>query len=180
MIAALSDTNKIVRRTAAFSLSRIDKLPKETLLALTATLDDNDVSVRVSAAAALAKVDPSSRKKTMLILTEALNSKDEFTRGFANYSLKKIRELDALAIEKKVKTLILQLHNKDATIRYKAIVALGKMGQAASGAVKDLIKLLGDSDKRVSSSTFAVLKRIDSLEAVKAINLYLENRKKPD
>ena len=89
LIDALSDTNKIVRRTAAFSLSRIDKLSKETLLALTATLDDNDVSVRVSAAAALAKVDPSSRKKTMLILTQALNSKDEFTRGFAKYSLKK-------------------------------------------------------------------------------------------
>ena len=54
------------------------------------------------------------------------------------------------------------------------------MGQAASGAVKDLIQLLGDSDKRVSSGTFAVLKRIDSPEAVKAVNHYLENRKKPD
>ncbi len=79
-----------------------------------------------------------------------------------------------------MKSLILQLHNKDATIRYKAIVALGKMGQAASGAVKDLIQLLGDSDKRVSSGAFAVLKRIDSPEAVKAVNHYLENRKKPD
>ena len=107
LVSALTDTNKIVRRTAAFSLSRIDKLPKETLLALTVTLNDSDVSVRVSAAAALAKVDPSSRKKTVLILTEALNSKDEFARGFANYSLKKIRELDALFIEEKVKTLIL-------------------------------------------------------------------------
>lgn len=76
-------------RTAAFSLSRIDKLSKETVRTLAAVLNDNDISVRVSAATALAKVDPASRKKTVLILTEALNSKDEFTRGFANYSLKK-------------------------------------------------------------------------------------------
>ncbi|HIA69512.1 TPA: HEAT repeat domain-containing protein [Candidatus Poribacteria bacterium] len=180
LIDALSDTNKTVRRTAAFSLGRIGKLPKEAVHVLKVTLNDNDISVRVSAAAALARIDPSSRIKTMLILTEALNSKDEFTRGFANYSLKKIRELDALAIEKRVKFLIQQLRDNDAAIRYKAIVTLGKMKQAAAGTVSDLIKMLDDSDKRVSSSVLEALKQIGNPEAIKAVNHYLENEKKPD
>ena len=76
-----------------------------------------------------------------------------------------------------MKSLILQLRNSDATIRYKATVALGKMGQTASGAVSDLIKLLDDPDKRVSSHTFAVLSSINSPEAAKAVNQYLENQK---
>ena len=174
LIEALKDTDKIVRRSAAFSMSRIDKLSKAAILALKTALKDREISVRVSAAVVLALVEPSSRPKTMPILIDGVKSEDEFTRSFATYSLKKIREIDALAIEKRIESLIQQLYHQQVDKRYQAAVALGKMGKSAAGAVPDLIVALKDKDEKVRSSTYQALKQIGSPEAIEALNLGIQ------
>ena len=171
LIGALKDTDKIVRRSAAFSMSRIDKLPKAAILALTTALKDREISVRVSASVVLALVDPSTRPKTMPILIGGAKSEDEFTRVFASYSLKKIRELDVLAIEKRVKSLIQQLRHQQAARRYQAATALGEMGKSATRAVPNLIVALKDKDEKVRSSAYQALKQVGSPEAIRALNL---------
>ena len=171
LIEALKATDKIVSRSAAFSMSRIDKLPKAAILALKTALKDREISVRVSASVVLALGDPATRPKTKLNLIDGAKNEDEFTRVFASYSLKKIRGIDALAIEKRVKSLVQQLRHQQADKRYQAAAVLGEMGKSATRAVPDLIVALKDKDEKVRSSAYQALKQVRSPEAIKALNL---------
>jgi HEAT repeat protein len=66
-------------------------------------------------------------------------------------------------------SLIIQLTDEDARVRYSATEALGEIGEPAKEAVVALIKALNDSEYRVREKAAGALKKIGTSEALIAV-----------
>ncbi len=173
LVEALTDKDKLVRRSAVFSLSRISQLPLTAIQALKVRLNDPEESVRLSAAVVLALVDPLNRKLTLPIIKQSCTSKDEFTSHFATYSLKRIQKQDAL-IAQQVDISIQKLQHQHADYRYQGAITLAQIGPEigtlTENVVAVLITKMKDKDQKVRSAVRKALKEIGTSKALKVLD----------
>ena len=152
LIDALSDKDRLVRRSAAFSLSRIGQLSPTAIEALKEKLKDPEDSVKLSVAVVLAVIDPMSQNLTLPIIEKSCFSKDKFTSDFAVYSLKRIQQQNRL-IKKQVDILIQKLQHQEASQRYNAVITLAQIGPRIGLSTEHVVSVLSnkidDEDQKV-------------------------------
>ena len=165
LIEALSDKDRLVRRAAAFSLSRISQLPPTAIEALKEKLRDPEDSVKLSVAVVLAVIDPINQELTLPIIEKSCFSKDKFTSDFAIYSLKRIQQQNHL-IEEQVDMLIQKLQHQQASQRYKAVITLIQMGPKIGVETDRVVNILStkidDEDQKVRTAIITALEILGS------------------
>jgi len=166
LIAALKDSDRKVRESAAKALGDIGPAAKEAVPALIAALKDGDRFVQSLAAKVLGEIGPAA-KEAVLALIDAQKDSDRKVRESAAEALEDIGP----AAKEAVPALIAALKDSDRKIRKFAAEALGKIGPAAKEAVPELIAALKDVDRKVREFAAKALGEIGpaAKEAVPAL-----------
>jgi HEAT repeat protein len=133
-----------LRVAAINALSGMDPKPKECIAALSQTLKDNDVSVRLAAAGVLATLEGSDSAPAVAVMREAVTSTDANIRRDAASALGECgaKAKSALSVLKKA------AGDENATVRNAAALAIAriKTAQANHAAVRILLKGLKEKD----------------------------------
>jgi len=114
--------------------------------ALIDTLADEDASIRVHAAQALAAIGPAAKSAVPRLLAQAKHDPIQNAAAAAAGALKKI---DLVATRDVMAISLSALRDKDVEIRRRACVMLGSMGPVAKPAVPLLREALNDEDDLV-------------------------------
>ena len=190
LVRALTNENRIVRRTAAFGLGQIRSAETAVTLALVKSLKDADARVRHAAAESLRRTNEPDL--VIPALLETLNDADSDVRREAMLSLaifgsqakeavpalsqalydtnSSVRLDAALALRQidpqVVTVLAAKLEDTNSVVRSLTAEALRHFGQQASAAVPALLKALDDPDNDVRSKALVALREINPDEAV--------------
>lgn len=141
LVRALEDQDENVRAGAAVALGRIGTKAKDAVPSLIRALEDRSARVRENVAEALGEIGPDARLAVGALLL-CLSDRDPFVNGKSAEALSRIGK-DA------VPGLIRTLRSDNATVRWCATIALGKIGPHAYQAVPALTQTLNDSNVNV-------------------------------
>jgi HEAT repeat protein len=162
LLKALEDSDKDVRRKAAFALGNIGS--ETAIPGLLKALEDSDNYVRRKAAFALGNIGSETAIPGLL---KALEDSDEYVRSNAAFALAKIGSETAIA------GLLKALEDSDRYVRRKAAVALAKIGTET--AIPGLLKALEDSSKDVRRNAAFALGKIGTETAIPGLLKALED-----
>lgn len=152
LIEALGDEDEGVRQAAAWALTEIGPVNRDTIPALTTVLLNGNRHVRELAAQALGMIGPEAQT-AVSALGRALHDEDEDVREAAAWALAEI----GLAT---VPVLVRALWDIDRAVRRLAAQALGMIGLEAGVAIPTLNKALQDEDQGVRRWAAWALKKI--------------------
>jgi HEAT repeat protein len=128
----------------AEALGQIKPPPRVAVAALIGLMKDRSDNVRYSACESLARIGDG---RALGVMLEAAKDQDSCMRGGAAEAL----GVFTPATDEAIKTLIGLLQDKDPAVCHTAIIALGKIGPKANGAIPELERLSekdGDPDTR--------------------------------
>jgi len=155
LLKLTQDPNPLVRGFVAPALSRIDPGVTGVIPALAVLLTDNILSVRHSAVRALGECSGPAARSAVDALEKALEDKRPEVQRAALLSLGKIGKPAAGVLEK-------ALSRKSVLVRKYAARALGDACKNTAGAVKALVRALGDKDAEVRREAVWSLGRLGS------------------
>jgi HEAT repeat protein len=139
-----SDTVPHVRRRAALALGRIDPTGEDVITAAARTLsDDQDMSVRVSAAVLL-MASGRSAGRVSNVLSAALTDDSHAVRLYSAAALVKTPDGHSA-----FPRLLDGLQDDDAALRAEAVGLLVEAGRGREEVMPALVRALGDSDAEV-------------------------------
>ncbi|MBI2808461.1 MAG: HEAT repeat domain-containing protein [Planctomycetes bacterium] len=141
-LKALQHPDWRVRYRAAETLSKLGPLAKFAVPQLRDALKDKNTVVRVKAAEALWKINSTSPKTLLPILTQALKDKDATARAAAPAV---IALLGAKA-KPALPALRQALKDPKGDVKLSVVTALGDLGPVARDSVADLLALVADKD----------------------------------
>jgi HEAT repeat protein len=148
LIEALARKDPEARRDAAWALGLLGKEAREAASTLRdVTSRDSDGRVRISAAEALAKIDPSGLEGVSSLIG-FLGEKDPLVRKAAAEALGNVGPEARTAVPK----LIERLQDQDLGVRGVAAGSLGQIGPAAESAVQALADMLVDTRLREAAA----------------------------
>jgi HEAT repeat protein len=140
----ISDTVPQVRRRAALALGRIDPTGEDVITAAARTLsDDQDMSVRVSAAVLL-MASGRSAGRVSSVLSAALTDDSHAVRLYSAAALVKTPDGHSA-----FPRLLDVLQDDDAALRAEAVGLLVEAGGGREEVMPALVRALGDSDAEV-------------------------------
>ena len=142
LIAALDDPDRLVRIAAVEQVARFGPKAKAALPALERWLTDEDEPFPISAAAAIAKIDPDQIDRVLPVLVAGLDSKNSLWRGMAAEAIGDLGGLAAVALPKLKKLL----QGDCAALRCDAAIAIQKITCDPSEAVAVGVDLLAAED----------------------------------
>jgi HEAT repeat protein len=142
LVAALDDPDRLVRIATVEQLVRFGTKAKAVLPALERWLTDEDERFRISAAAAISKIDPDQIDRMLPVLLAGLDSENSFWRGVAAEALGDLGEATAAALPQ-LRTL---LQDDCAGLRCDAAVAIWKITGDPTQAVSTGVDLLAAED----------------------------------
>jgi HEAT repeat protein/predicted Ser/Thr protein kinase len=157
---------------------------------LTGKLRDVDVNARWKAAMALLQFGPAA-KEAVPALLEAIDDAAPSVAEAAAQSYRKItgkeppapkpKAPQPLALAPATAGLIEQLRSGDSFVRWRAVLALGELGEQAEPATAALVELLDDKDDNVRWATATSLGKIGAAarDAVPALAAALSDRDDP-
>lgn len=154
LTAGLRHEQAQVRREAATDLGLMGPPAKEAIADLVKALQDADELVRVTAAAALLKID-ATRKDALPVLMAGLQSKRAVVQ---RVTLESLGDLGPEA-HAAVPALTEALQNS-GNLRWLAAEALGHIGPAAAPAVPRLIEVVKSKDPELRGAAIEALGRI--------------------
>lgn len=157
LIAALDDSEPMVRRNMADALAQIGPPAREAVPILKRGLMSQPVEVRIEFARALSLIDTHDTALIKLVLKGALADDDARIRHWAAVYLGQIDAQD----EQIIPVLVGSLSNPDPGIRMSAAYSLLSQESRAKPAVPGLIRALADSNPGVQHAARAALERID-------------------
>jgi len=152
LIKTLDNPNQFARGFAASNLSELGPAAAPGIPGITKLLTDEGVNTRWAAAWALGEVADNS-EKVVNALVKTFEDRDTRPRTFGIISLAKLCKDAPLQ-------LIAALKSENATVRWCAADALGRIGPGAKNAVPALVKQLQDPEARVRKMTALALGRI--------------------
>jgi len=161
----LTNTNYVVRRSAAVGLGRIGSGAETAVPTLTNALQDPMVDVRICAAYALWKVDGETNMATSVLKKAMENASrgGSATQRWSAIVLSEVNpgELSALPV------LLGYFDDRDYSLAREAVSAVGRYGPAATSAVPALTYKIDTGDRDMRERALESLKRIDPAEAAK-------------
>jgi len=141
-VATLEDCDRLVRIAAVEQVVRFGPKAKSALPALEKWLTDEDERFRLSAAAAIVKIDPERIDGMLPVLVAGLDSMNPLWRGMAAESLGDLGKAAAAAVPKLEKTL----QDECAGLRCDAALAMLKITGDPAQAAATGVELLGADD----------------------------------
>jgi hypothetical protein len=138
IIAAASNSNAGVRRTAVTALGEVSPANRDVVLTLLGALKDIDREVRERAGYVLMRIRPSATDVVSSLIVRLKQDSDASVRLHATYVLGAIGP----AAKDAVPTLIALLNDSDSQVRSYAASALGTIGLEAKDAVPALSSIL--------------------------------------
>jgi len=165
----------------------VDKETQARVMELVQKFKDPDVTVRWKAAVALLQLGPSA-KDAVPALLEAIDDEAASVAEAAAQSYRKITGKEppppkpktppAPKVLPAVLNLIEQLKSEDTFARWRAVLALGELGEKAASAAAPLVELLDDSDDNVRWTAATSLGKIGpaARDAVPALAAALSDR----
>ena len=154
LIAALGDENKDVRQQATRVLRHAGRSGQRAIRPLLERLTDNNVSVRLGAAQALARV--ASHPEAIPALIGGLRDGRESVREGVAHALRFIGP----TAEAAVGPLIIALRDGIEGVRFQSAHALGSIGARAQRAVPALLERLSDPSERVQRAAVRAVGKI--------------------
>jgi HEAT repeat protein len=142
LIAALYDADRLIRIAAVDQVARFEAKAKAALPALERWLADEDERFRLSAAAAIAKINPDQIDKMLFVLVAGLDSKNSLWQGMAAEAIGDLGEAAAAALTNLEKLL----QDDCAGLRCDAAVAISKITSDPVEAVAVGVDLVGADD----------------------------------
>ena len=97
LVVALRDSNKTLRENVAATLGKMGPEAKESVKALTTTLGDKEVRVRVAAASSLARLSPGHSRTAIDVLVKALKDDADSAVGGRYAAIGALGELGPVA-----------------------------------------------------------------------------------
>jgi transcription termination factor NusA len=164
LLAALEDEDLIVRRRAAQALGQLGD--ERAVDALLATIEDQEPTLRLTAARVLGKLGDERAVKSLLA---AMKDEDPIVCRIAAESYAELYAHIALKQsddEQTLEPLITLLENENATVRKRAVEALGKLG---GRSVEPLINALNHQDPLVRRKVAETLGQIGDKRSVKPL-----------
>lgn len=161
LVTTLEDHDPLVRIAAVERVVRFRTKAKAALLALERWLADEDERFRISAAAAIVKIDPEQIDRMLPVLVAGLGSKNPLWRGMAAEALGDLGEVAAAALPK-LETL---LRDECAGLRCDAAMAMLKITDNPARAIATGVELLGADnwlDRYVGAEHLGLLGQSDS------------------
>jgi HEAT repeat protein len=146
---ALQDSDKMVRRVAAFALGRIGEMAAPAVPMLVKALADDQQEVREFAAFALGRIGEGAAPAVPALMP-ALQDKNSVVRFGAALALRQMGEAAAPAMP----ALITALDDENHVVGQLAALALGEIGTTAAPAIPSLAQMMRhpNSDVRYSAS----------------------------
>jgi HEAT repeat protein len=158
LAASLSDPVDIVSQDAASALGEFGPAAKEANPRLKTLLEAKSPSVSLSAAGALARINPADVITHLAQLTSGLKNQDTLSRIAAARALWKVGRPAKAAIP----DLIVALEDKHIAVRNFAAKALGQIGSDAAKSLPVLRRLQKeDPNEHVRQSAREAIKQID-------------------
>ena len=154
LIAALGDENEDVRQQATRVLRHVGRSGQRAIRPLLERLTDNNVSVRLGAAQALARV--ASHPDAIPALIDGLRDGRESVREGVAHALRFIGP----AAEAAVGPLIIALRDGIEGVRFQSANALGSIGARAQRAVPALLERLSDPSERMQRAAVRAVGKI--------------------
>jgi HEAT repeat protein len=148
---ALKDTDPRVRAAAGNTLGQMRSAAKDAIPDLLDALQDTKVKVQIEAANALVILSGEGIPG-LLEKVRAADRKGRWAEPLIQNQFGGAHE----AVEK----LLVQLKDRDATLRAQAAVALGELGHMAKAAINALTDALKDEDRLVRASAAVALAKI--------------------
>ncbi len=143
------------RAHAARELGLIGAAARKAIPGLVKILKDEDLSVRISAAEAIAKIDPNGQEVAPTLI-QVLKTSDPEVRCRA---IKDLKEL-GVAAQGAVPDLIAALKDEHQAVHIMAAETLGSMGSAAESAIPHLIEALDQWNVETRSHAVTALAQI--------------------
>lgn len=159
LLAALEDSNSVVRENVAVVLGKIKPSSEKIILALINHFSDKDIFVSGKAVEALANIGD----EVVDYLINSLSNGNDDVRFCSAITLDKI----APAGKRAVPILTKALCDSSSNVRWCSAIALGKFKNKAEPAVHELQKLLNDEDRDVRWAAYTSLSKINK----EAINI---------
>jgi HEAT repeat protein len=158
---ALKSEDLMVRRGAAYALSRFGTDAVDPLIA---ALKDKDDRIRWEAADSLRVVGPEAGKAIAPLAELAISDPDNKVRKVAVIAMLNIHTIDGDRFKedpsRAVPLLLESLNHKLAQNRWEAAQILGVLGPTAKDAIGPLTKATQDKDERVRQAAMVALERI--------------------
>jgi|LSQX01.3.fsa_nt_gb HEAT repeat protein len=142
LVAALDDPDRLVRITAVDQVARFGPKAKAALPALGRWLTDEDERFQLSAAAAIAKIDPDQIDKMLPVLVAGLDGENWLWRGMAAEAIGDLGKVAAAALPQLRKLL----QDDCAGLRCDAAVAISKIKGNPAEAITIGTDLLSAED----------------------------------
>jgi HEAT repeat protein/energy-coupling factor transporter ATP-binding protein EcfA2 len=173
LLAALRDTDILVRYIAAYHLGWLGQTSPEVVTALLATLHDEDATMRFSAAVSLRQLGQASPEVDSALLA-ALRDRSVGSRRIAAERLGQLEQTTPEIIA----ALLTALRDKSANVRSQAAESLGQLGQTTPEITAALLAALHDTDFSVGRSTITSLGHLGqtSPEIVTALLALLQDQ----
>jgi HEAT repeat protein len=159
LVKALQDKDDSVRKQVALTFTKIAE-PKDTLLIeplTAAAFRDSQLVVRVNAARALAKVDPSKHKVVVGVVVEGLRDSSADVRRSVVETLGELGPEARTALPQ----LNAALQDRNVEVRRAAADSLARLGPDARGSVGALTDALKDPDAEVRVRAAQALWKVD-------------------
>src|SRR5207244_11110391 len=155
LLEGLKEKNLNLRRLSAAVLAQIEPVPQAAVPALQAALKDQDLTVRVTVAAALCRV-PGQVKETVAVLVSALTN-----RALRSGAVAALAEAGAQAKEAIPALLVaLQDENSDSVFAGSIGSALEQIGGAEGVAAR--VRTFAAAAKKSRTQTIPTIEQTDS------------------
>lgn len=163
----LKDNDPIIRRTAAYSLVRIQGAEgTDAIRILVEAVKDEDAQTRMVYAMILGSLGPVVAEQGAPALLLALKDEDVMVRRMAAASLIAVDKGQAAEA---IPIIIEALSEPDTATRIAALKALGELGAASAEAVPQAVKLLAEEDLAVRRTAAYALVQILGSAATDAL-----------
>ena len=159
LIAALDDPDRLVRIATVKQVARFGTKAIAALPALEMWLGDEDERFRLSAAAAISKIDPDQIEKMLPVLLAGLDSENSLWRGMSAEAIGDLGEVAAAAIPNLKKLLQVDC----AGLRCDAALAIQKITGDPAEAIDVGVDLLSAEDwleRYVGAENLGLLGRV--------------------
>jgi HEAT repeat protein len=142
LVAALEHPDRLVRIAAVEQVVRFGTKAKSALPSLEKWLADEDERFRLSAVAAISKIDPEQIDRMLPVLVAGLDSMNPLWRGMAVEAIGDLGEAAAAAVPKVEK----MLRDDCAGLRCDAALTVMKITGNPAPAIATGVELLGADD----------------------------------